>query len=146
MVREETIDRPPRENGPGMTRTVADFAEDVISLAELQAQLFAVDLREAGERAVKPGLILVVAPVLLLAALPVLLFGLAGLLVRLAHWSEPAALLTIGMAAIVMSLGAAWWAWKRLGSALSLLGRSGEELAENVRWLKGALMQRGNNR
>jgi hypothetical protein len=121
---------------------VADLAHDLVTLAELQGQLLATDLRDGARQAKTPAVLLVVAPVLALSALPVLLLGCARLLANGAGWSESASLLTVGAIALALAAVLGWLGWARLQKALSVVTRSREEFTENVRWLKAALSRR----
>ena len=60
-----------------LARDVGEFAHDVLTLAELQAQLFAADAQECGRRVLVPGLALLCGVVLGLTCLPLALAALA---------------------------------------------------------------------
>lgn len=122
-----------------VTRNVSELAHDVITLAELQAQLLACDLRDGKSRAIGPIVSMAAGLILALGTMPVLLMGIGWLLVNHAGWSEGAALLVAGGGGLVVSGGLAWFGWRRLKAALAIIARSRNELAENIRWLKGTL-------
>lgn len=123
----------------GVGRSVSGLAHDVIELAELQAQLLALDLRDSGSRAAPPVALLVSAVLLALGSMPVLLLGIGWLLVRQAGWTEGAAFLSVGGGAVLLAAATAWIGSRRLQSAITILTRSTQELSENIQWLKQTL-------
>jgi uncharacterized membrane protein YqjE len=131
----------PAANGhrPSMSRGMRDLACDVISLAELQAKLLMVDLREGKSRLMSAAVLLGIGPVLTLAALPVMLLGLTGWMSRQWNWDSSLTQLALGL--IVLGAGAlvAWTGWRAMQRSFETLGRSMTELEENVRWVKAAL-------
>lgn len=60
----------------GVKKNLAGLTHDLISLAELQAQLVAVDLRDSYSRSVVPAVLVVTALLLALGAMPVILLGI----------------------------------------------------------------------
>jgi hypothetical protein len=138
MVDQETLDRA-NGHASSVTRNVADLTHDLVALAELQGQLLSADVREGTAKSRGAAALLAGAPVLALSATPVLLLGLARLLETRAGWSETASLLTVGGTAVLLAALLGWFGWKQLRKAVSVMTRSKEEFAENVRWLKAAL-------
>ena len=75
-------------NGKGTAQTshhvasdmggVAEFIGDIASLAELQAQLAAVDLREAARKSAVPIAFILVGFVVVVGAVPVAFLGVGG--------------------------------------------------------------------
>jgi len=61
----------------GLARDVGEFAYDVLTLAELQGQLFVADARECSQKVLAPGLALLGGVALGLAALPIALVAVA---------------------------------------------------------------------
>lgn len=125
---------------------VADFSHDLISLTELQIQLFAVDVREGTSHSVIPVVLIVAGLILALGAVPVLLLGVAWALVHYAELSQEVALLATGLTALVIAGLMAWVGWRRMQSALSIFTRSQHELKENIYWIKQALKRRSTRR
>jgi uncharacterized membrane protein YqjE len=123
----------------GVGRSVSGLAHDVITLAELQAQLLAVDLRDSRSRAALPVALLISGVLLALGTVPVLLLGIGWLLVMHAGWTEGTAFLTVGGSAIVLAAAITWIGSQRLRSAITVLTRSCQELSENIQWLKQTL-------
>jgi hypothetical protein len=122
---------------------VAGFGEDLLNLAELQARLAALELRQNID-AVKTGVSLIATAILVAAAaLPVGLIGIAELLVSEMGLKRGSALLTTSIIAILV-------AGVLIGLAVSILRRnqigfplSREELARNVNWVRTVLRQSG---
>lgn len=123
----------------GVRHGLAGLLHDVMTLAELQLKLLAVDAKEASGRAVLPVALLGGAAVFALSALPLLLVALAQLLRDQAGWPPAAATATavvIGLivAGVLAAVGAI-----RLRRVLDPLARSRDEFERNVTWLKNAL-------
>src|SRR6185436_17579146 len=72
----------PRTASKGLARDVGEFAHDVLTLAELQTQLFVADMQECGQRVRVPGLILLSGVALGLACFPIALAALALVVVQ----------------------------------------------------------------
>ena len=79
-----------------LARDVGEFAYDVLTLAELQAQLLVTDLQECGQRGLVPGLVLICGVALGLACFPVALAALALLFIQVFETSYAAGFLTGG--------------------------------------------------
>jgi len=132
-----------RNNGSGMASRLAEFGNDVATLAELQARLAAIELKENTERSVLPIVFLAGAAALLLASLFVALMGVAWLLARaLAIHQGWALLLTAGMAFVIAAV-IALVAGLRLGHSFDGFRRSREELARNLAWIRTVLLHSG---
>lgn len=135
--------RVPIDPAAAMVANIAEFGNDVATLAELQAKLAVMDLREAQKRATIPVALLVAALWLALGVVPVLLYGIAELLVLYAGLNLGWALLaasggTLLLAAVLVFLG---------GTALSRCSgsfrRSQEELTRNIAWIRMVLLYSG---
>ncbi len=119
---------------------VAEFVDDLASLAELQAQLAAVDLREAARKSAVPIVLTVVGLAVVLASVPVALFGAGWLLAALLKihlgW---ALLMTAGLA---MALGGlvAWLGGRRLSHSFDSFRRSRKQLMLNLAWVRTVLV------
>ncbi|QDU37173.1 hypothetical protein Mal4_14820 [Maioricimonas rarisocia] len=125
----------------GVKKNLAGLTHDLISLAELQAQLVAVDMRESYSRSVVPAILIVGALLLALGAMPVILLGIGWALVNLAGFGEGAAFLLVSVVAIGIAGLAGWWGVQKLKTAFQVLTRSRQEFAENVWWVKQALLR-----
>lgn len=125
-----------------MTRNMSDLTSDIASLAELQARLFLLDAKESMQRIITPVVLAVIGGSLLLGSLPVLLLAIAAGLILLGL-GPAAALLIAFLIGVVLGAIALAIAWHNLRNALVTFQRSREELAQNIRWIKGALSATG---
>jgi len=125
-----------------MVESVAEFVNDITTLAELQAKLAAADLKEASGRALVPAIAVGAGLVLLLGSLPVVLIGVASLLAG-TGMSEGWALLLTGLAGMVIAGVLAVVAGLALGRSFTSFRRSQEELARNVSWVKTVIVYSG---
>ncbi|MFG0295581.1 MAG: phage holin family protein [Maioricimonas sp. JB045] len=125
----------------GVKKNLAGLTHDLISLAELQAQLVAVDLRDSYSRSVVPAVLVVTALLLALGAMPVILLGIGWALVNLAGFGEGAAFLLVSLTAVGLAAATGWWGVQKLKASLGVLTRSRRELSENVWWIKQALLR-----
>jgi len=125
-----------------MASSFAGLTHDVIELAELQAQLFTLDIKNTSKQA-RTSLALVIGGVcLLLGTIPVLLATIAAALNQYAAWSWAASLAmatVIGIAGAGTVMGVAW---SRFRSGIVTMERSREEFNRNVAWVKTSLRRR----
>ena len=122
---------------------VAGFGEDLLNLAELQARLTGLEVRQNLDVVKTGGALIATGLIVAVAGLPVGLVGIAELLVVEMGLKRDHALLSVAAIAFVVAgscvgLGASWFRRKRLGFPLS-----GEELARNVNWVRTVLRQSG---
>jgi Putative Actinobacterial Holin-X, holin superfamily III len=135
-----------RSGGDMVMRGVAGFGESLLSLAELQARLAEVELRQ-NLQAARAGIFLALSSgVAAWSGLIIMLAGLAELMVSEMGVKRGIALLsvatvTIAAGAACLALAAARLRAKRLGFPLSY-----EELARNLNWLRTVLRQSGRAR
>jgi hypothetical protein len=125
-----------------VSNNVANFSHDLLTLSELQAQLFLVDLREGVVQSIMPLVLVVGGLALALGAIPVLLLGLGRVLVEQAGWSAGVSFLATSAVALALAGGLAWLGWRRLRLSLETFTRSKRELKENIFWIKQALKHR----
>ena len=127
----------------GMITNIADFGNDITTLAELQAKLTVHDAKECVSKASVPVAVLVVSAAMALGCLPVLLFGLADLLASAGKLSIGVSCLIV--VAITMPLVGlvAYFAFRGLTSSLGSFRRSREELTRNLSWIRTVLVYSG---
>ncbi len=119
---------------------VTQIARDAVTLAELQAQLLQVDLRNWLNATFVPVVILaIVAATAALASLPVLLFSLAYYLVDAANLTLPSALLASAGVGLLAAASCGFLAWRTLTRSHGAFTRFRTELARNIGWLKQVL-------
>ncbi len=123
----------------GVARSIGSMVSDVLSLTELQYQLFKSDTTEAVQRTYLAISVLLVGSLIILSCLPVGLMAL----VHLVHQTTE---LSLGISyAIVMAIGLLFGSligyvgFRRLQNVGNVYRRSQEELTQNVRWLKSSL-------
>ncbi len=152
MAHQTTLNGPNRVeiHSPAVSviENLAEFGNDIATLAELQAQLAAVDLKESAGRALLPVALVAVALVVIVGCVPILLFGAAALIAPLLEISNDwmalgAALLIVGFAALLLFGIIAVVAALRIGPSFSALKRSHEEFLRNMSWVKTVLVHSG---
>jgi hypothetical protein len=131
------------EKGESLVGGISDFAENVATLLELQAELFMHDLKECIARATLPLIFVVIGLVLMLASLPVVLGGLALVLATALKIGIGAALLLTGLVVLVVSGLIAYTAWLRFRPSFDSFRRSREELVRNLNWIRTVLVHSG---
>ena len=133
----------PRATPLGVVSNLADFGNDIATLAELQAKLAVLDAKESVARATTPLIVLGAGAAVALASLPVILLGLADLIASNTRVSPGLARLLVGLGALILAGGAAFLGLK--GSTASLEGfrRSREELARNISWIRTVIVHSG---
>ena len=127
----------------GVVSNIADFGNDIATLAELQAKLAVFDAKDSLARATTPLIILGVGSVVALASLPIILLGLADLIASNSRLSDGAARLIVGLAALVLAGGAAFFGLKGSTASLESFRRSREELTRNISWVRTVLVHSG---
>jgi hypothetical protein len=119
---------------------VAEFVDDLASLAELQARLAAADSREAARKSAVPIVLTVVGLTVVVASVPVALLGAGWLLASALKIHEGwAMLLTAGAAlalgGLVVGLGG-----MRLRHSFNSFRRSHKQLLLNLAWVRTVLV------
>jgi hypothetical protein len=128
-----------KQRPPGVRRSLASLASDVVTLAELQGQLLLVDARESARRTAGPAGLLVGGLVAAFAAVLLLLTGAALLLDESTALSTGPAFLVVAASTLLFAAGLLYFGWKRLQTTLHVFHRSRIEFVENLNALKSAL-------
>jgi uncharacterized membrane protein YqjE len=123
----------------GLARDVREFAHDVLTLAELQTQLFVADVQECGQRVLVPGLVLLCGVALGLACFPFALAALALFLIQVFEISYAAGFLIAVVVGAVLSALLCVLGWIQVRKRVTVLRRSQQELVRNLRWIKKVL-------
>lgn len=119
---------------------VRHLARDMVTLAELQANLLQVETRDWFTKVAIPALVLgVSAAVVALASLPILLLSFAYWLVDVAALSLPLALLAAGGVGLLVAIAFGLLAVQRIKRGRGAFAKFQLELGRNVRWLKQIL-------
>lgn len=145
MVRETQMNDGSHGNGAGprpervAARSFRELLGDVMTLGELQVQLFRIDWEQCKARAVVPLVTLAIGAVLLLSCVPVALVCLALFIDELTRLTPAASfLVAVGIGLILgglLALGSAWY----LRNSFAMFKRSQSELDQNYRWVKSML-------
>jgi hypothetical protein len=122
-----------------MAENVGDLTTDLLTLGELQAELLRIDLKEAADKSVAPGVVAVLGTGLVLGCCPVALLGLAWWLESATELTLAASALIVAGAALVVGCGLLYAAYRWLRTSVATLGRSREEFRRNLRWVKSVL-------
>ena len=127
----------------GMMNSVAGFGENLLTLAELQARLTAIEIRQNLDSVKNGGALFVAGLILAFSSLPVLMVGVAELLVSEFGMKRGYSLLTAGTTAIVIAgacivVARSWLRKKPFGFPLA-----SEEFARNLNWLRTILRHSG---
>jgi len=132
-------------NGPpeGVIEGIAELGNDILTLAELQAKLAAIDFKESLEHAVFPLVLTLGGLILALASLPVVLIGVAQLIAWAFSIHLGWALLLVGLVALAGGSAVAWIAGLRFSRSFASFQRSREELVRNLSWIRTVLVHSG---
>ena len=127
----------------GMMNSVAGFGENLLTLAELQTRLTAIEIRQNLDSVKNGGALFVAGSILAIASLPVVMVGLAELLVSELGMKRGYALLSAATTAIVIAIACmvvarSWLRKKPFGFPLA-----SEEFARNMNWLRTILRHSG---
>jgi len=122
---------------------LADFGNDVATLAELQGKLTLIDFKECLQKALIPATLVGVGLIVLLGAVPVVLLGAAYLLAAALTIGAAQAMLLTGGVALILAATVIVVAGLRLGPAFSSFNRSREELARNLAWIRTVVLYSG---
>ena len=125
-----------------VSRNLGDFVGDVMSLGEMQVQLFSLDVREACTKAITPALGAMAAILIAAGSVPIMLMSIAWCLVQRAGVPQDLAFLATFAGAAIISAIAAWLCWQRISAIAPIIVRSSGEFSQNLRWIKHALKKR----
>ncbi len=131
--------RPSENASKGFARGVGNFTHDVLTLAELQAQLLAADVQECRQRMLVPTLLLLCGLAISLACFPIGLTTLAFFLVQSYNFSYAAGFLIAFVVGVVLGALLSVLGCLQVRKSLAVLRRSQHELIRNLRWIKKVL-------
>jgi len=120
----------------GFATGAGNFAQDVLTLAELQVQLLAIDVRECRARLTVPVLLLLGGFAIALACFPIGLAAFALCLIEFFNTTYATGFLTAFMVGAILGALMSIIGWRRVGKRMAVLQRSQHELARNLRWIK----------
>jgi len=131
-----------RDKQPDVATSFSELAHDVIELGELQAQLFALDVKSTVKKTSSSVLLSVIGLVVLLGTVPVVLLAVGYLIAEIFDWPISAGLGIAAVVGIAISAGILLLGWSRLKAGLNSMQRSSEELRRNIAWIKSTLRSR----
>lgn len=131
------VEPPPAAVG----ENIANLAQEMLTLGELQVKLLLMDLKSSRDRALTPSAILIGGSCFLLGTTPVLLLAIADILSQSLGWDLPLARFAVAGVSFCISIAAMSWAAKALVGASQSLSRSRSEFLENLSWIKNVIRQ-----
>jgi uncharacterized membrane protein YqjE len=129
----------PVPTSKGLARDAGEFAHDMFTLTELQAQLFIADVQECGQRVFVPALVLLCGLALCLACFPIALAALALLLIQVFEISYAAGFLIAVVLGAILSGLLCVIGWFQVRGRMAVMQRSRQELIRNLHWIKKVL-------
>jgi hypothetical protein len=141
MVGETTMNRRNGSTPPpnGVAKGMGELTHDIVSLAELQFELFRIDCREGRKRMLIPVALLLFAGIVAAGTAPVALICVAELLTQAAGLSRAAAFSIVALSGFIVALALGVVGWSYLRGVARVFERSREELTRNMTWIKHAL-------
>jgi hypothetical protein len=118
---------------------MGELAHDIVSLAELQLELFRVDCREGLRQIMIPVALLLFAGVVATGTVPIALILVAEFLTQATSLSRAAAFSIAAMSGVIVALAIGVVGWSYLRGVVRVFERSREELTSNMTWIKHAL-------
>jgi hypothetical protein len=130
--------------GPGAVVTnVAEFGENLLSLAELQFRLTVLELKQDVRAAKVSAPVILGGAVLGIASLPIVLAGIAELLVSELGMKRGFALLGVAVVALVIAGSSIAIAAIRLRRSVVGFPLTAEEFTRNLNWIRTILRHSG---
>ncbi len=123
----------------GVAQEMRELTHDILSLAELQFELFRRDCREGLRGLLIPVVLLLFAGIVAAGTLPVALIVLAELLAQAGGLSRAAAFAVAAASGLIVAAPLGVVGWYRIRGAATVFERSREELARNMTWIKNVL-------
>lgn len=121
---------------------LGNFGVDILTLAELQAELLRVDSKDAVRQAIWPSVLAIVGLGFIMGCFPLAVFGISWWLAGATSLSLAGASLVVAGTGLVIAGLVFYAAWRSLTQVWGYFGRSREELKQNLNWIKRALVQR----
>ena len=118
---------------------MGELAHDIVSLAELQLELFRVDCREGLRQIMIPVALLLFAGFVAAGTVPIALMLVAEFLTQATDLSRAAAYSIAATSGVIVALAIGVVGWSYLRGVVRVFERSREELASNMTWIKHAL-------
>ena len=123
----------------GVAKGMGELTHDIVSLAELQFELFRIDCREGLRRMLIPVALLLFAGIVAVGTVPVALIFIAEFLEQAAGLSRASAYSIAAMSGFIVAVATGVGGWSYMRGAVRVFERSREELTRNMTWIKHAL-------
>jgi formate hydrogenlyase subunit 3/multisubunit Na+/H+ antiporter MnhD subunit len=123
----------------GVAKGMGELAHDIVSLVELQLELFRVDCRNGLRRILIPVALLLFAGIVALGTVPIVLIFFAEFLTQAAGLSRAAAFSIAALSGFIVALAIGVAGWSYMRGVVHVFERSREELTNNMIWIKHAL-------
>lgn len=127
----------------GVVESIAEFVNDVTTLADLQTQLAIHDTKDVLGRATWPAITVAAGLAIALASLVLTLFGLANTVAKLTQIDPAYVQLALGVGILVVAGVVAFVSYKAVVGSLDSYRRSREELSRNLAWLRTVIVHSG---
>jgi len=124
---------------------IAEFGNDLTTLAELQIKLGLIDTKECLEKALYPIGFVFAGLILAIGAVPVAILGIAQVVASAFRLSTGASMILTAMTVILLSAVIIAMALRNIGPSLSVFRRSREEFDRNLNWVRTVLLYSGRN-
>jgi len=128
-----------REKEPNVATSMSELTHDVIELAELQTQLFALDVKSTTRKTRTSLILAVVGICLLLGSIPIGLMAIAYMFIERLAWSQAAGLAVAMLIGLVLSGGFLAAGYAQITKGMGAMKRSRDELSRNIAWIKSNL-------
>jgi hypothetical protein len=122
---------------------MGELTHDIVSLAELQFELFRNDCREGLNGLLVPVVLLLLAGIVAAGTVPVALILLAELLAQAVGLSRAAAFSVAALGGFIAAATLGVVGWSRIRGAGRVFQRSRQELTRNMTWIKQVLKRPG---
>jgi len=123
----------------GVTKDMGELTHDIVSLTELQFELFRSDCRNGLKGLLIPVTLLLFAAIVAAGTVPLSLIFIAELLVQSAGLSRAAAFSIAGMGGVIAAVALGIIGWSHVRGVGYVFARSCEELTRNITWIKHTL-------
>ena len=133
--RNASVQEPP----DGVAKDVGELTHDIVSLAELQFELFRNDCREGMKGLLIPVALLLLAGIVAAGTVPVALIVIAEILTQTAGLSRAAAFSIAALGGFIVAVAMGVVGWSHIRGVGRVFERSREELARNMSWIKQSL-------
>jgi predicted nucleotidyltransferase len=122
-----------------VAKGMGELTHDIVSLAELQFELFRIDCRDGIRRILIPAALLLFAGIVAVGTVPIAMILVAEFLVQVAGLSRAAAFSIAALSGFIAAVTIGVVGWSYLRGVVRVFERSREELTRNMTWIKHAL-------